>query len=105
MLYAAKCYWPGITRAELEQATARTSGARSNALASEVNYLGALLFSNDDLVLCLFDAPSRTAVKLASEQAGIPCERVMDSVWLVPDRSTLEELRELRKPRAEGENS
>jgi len=91
MLYAAKCYWPGITRTELEQVTARTSGARSNALASEVNYLGALLFSNDDLVLCLFDAPSRTAVKLASEQAGIPCERVMDSVWLDPGRSTLED--------------
>jgi hypothetical protein len=105
MLYAAKCYWPGITRTQLEQATARTSGARSNAGASEVNYLGALLFSNDDLVLCLFEAPSRTAVKRASEQAGIPCERVMGSVWLDPHRSTLEGNRELRKPTTKGDNS
>ena len=88
MLYAAKCYWPGITRTELEQATARASGARSNAAAGEVNYIGSLLFSNDDLVLCLYEAPSRAAVKHASEQAGIPCERVMDSVWLDPHRST-----------------
>jgi uncharacterized protein DUF4242 len=88
MLYAAKCYWPGVTRAALEQATARASGAPSRAGGSEVNYLGSLLFSNDELALCLFEAPSRAAVKHASEQAGIPCERVMDSVWLQPDRST-----------------
>jgi hypothetical protein len=88
MLYAAKCYWPGITRSELERATARAPGPRSNAAATEVNYLGSLLFSNDDLVLCLYEAPSRAAVKHASEQAGIPCERVMDSVWLDPHRST-----------------
>jgi hypothetical protein len=81
MLYAAKCYWPGITRTELEHATAR-------AAAGEVNYLGSLLFSNDDLVLCLFEATSPAAVKRASEQAGIPCERVIDSVWLQPDQST-----------------
>jgi Nickel responsive protein SCO4226-like len=87
MLYAAKCYWPGITQTELEQATARAPRARSNAGASGVNYLGSLLFSNDDLVLCLYEAPSRGAVKHASERAGIPCERVMDSVWLDPHRS------------------
>jgi hypothetical protein len=81
MLYAAKCYWPGITQTDLEHATARTA-------AGEVNHLGSLLFPGDDLVLCLFEAPSRAAVKRASEQAGIPCERVIDSVWLQPARST-----------------
>lgn len=88
MLYAAKCYWPGITRTELDQATTRASDAPSGA--GEVNYLGSLLFSNDDLVLCLFEATSPAAVKHASEQAGIPCERVMDSVWLRAGRSTPE---------------
>jgi hypothetical protein len=47
-------------------------------------YRGSLLFSEDDLVLCLIEARSRTAVKVISEQVGIPCERVMDSVWLDP---------------------
>jgi hypothetical protein len=87
MLYAAKCYWPGITRTELEQATARATDQRSGTGAGEVRYLGSLLFSNDNLVLCLFDATTPAAVKHASEHAGIPCERVMDSLWLDPPRS------------------
>jgi len=46
--------------------------------------VGSLLFSADDLVLCMFKGPSRAAVKRASEEAGIPCERVMDSVSVGP---------------------
>jgi hypothetical protein len=44
------------------------------------------LFRDDELVLCMFEAPSPSAVKRASDRAGIPCERVMDSVWLEPPR-------------------
>lgn len=83
MLYAAKCYWPDVDERELERVTTRalrTGDAR--ARGSEVAYVGSLLFAGDDLVLCLFEGPSRAAVKQASERAGIPCERVMDSVWL-----------------------
>lgn len=78
MLYAAKCYWPGITETELEQLAARAEQAGSRASRDGVDYLGSLLFSDDDLVLC----PSRAAVKQTSERAGIPCESVVDSVWL-----------------------
>ena len=83
MLYAAKCYWPGVTQAELEQVVARTAWA--GASASDVSYRGSLLFAADDLVLCLFDGPSRAAVKRASERAGLPCERLMESIWVKPD--------------------
>jgi 8-oxo-dGTP pyrophosphatase MutT (NUDIX family) len=41
-----------------------------------------MLFPDDELVLCLFEAPSQAAVKQASEEVGIPCERVMTTVWL-----------------------
>jgi hypothetical protein len=85
MLYAAKCYWPGVTERELERVAdraGRTPAARE--LQDDVAYLGALLFTADDLVLCLFEASSRAAVTRASEQLGIPCERVMDPVWLGP---------------------
>jgi hypothetical protein len=85
MLYAAKCYWPGVTRTELEQVATQALEARSRPAHSHVTYRGSLLFSDDDLVLCLFEATSRAAVKCASEQAGIPCERVMQSVWLEPE--------------------
>jgi hypothetical protein len=87
MLYAAKCYWPGVDRTKLEQVAARAAEATSEPGTRDVSYRGALLFSEDDLVLCLFEAPSRTAVKRASDLAGIPCERVMNSVWLTPHRT------------------
>jgi hypothetical protein len=90
MLYAAKCYWPGVDERRLERVTAqahRTGGALG--WDSGAAYLGSLLFAGDDLVLCLFEAPSRDAVRRASAQAGIPCERVMDSVWLSAGRGDL----------------
>lgn len=80
MLYAAKCYWPGVSRSDVETAAARLARSSDPELA----YRGSLLFGEDALVLCLFESPSRAAVKRASELAGIPCERVMDSVWLDP---------------------
>lgn len=76
MLYAAKCYWPGVSGLELENAAARASARPEGA------YLGSLLFLGDDLVLCLFEASSAAAVRSASERAGLPCERVMEAVWL-----------------------
>ena len=47
-----------------------------------VTYLGCLLFAADDLVLCLFCGPSRAAVIAASGRLGIPCERLMEPIWL-----------------------
>ena len=85
MLYAAKCYWPGVTETDIEQVAAASRAGDPELTANGVAYLGSLLFSGDDLVLCLFEGPSRAAVKRASERAGIPCERLMDSVWLKPD--------------------
>jgi hypothetical protein len=84
VLYAAKCYWPGVTESELEQIAARASLTGSASSRDSVAYMGSLLFSADGLVLCLFEGPSRTAVKRASDRLGIPSERIMDSVWLDP---------------------
>jgi hypothetical protein len=81
MLYAAKCYWPGVTQADLEQVAER---AGSGTLSSSVAYLGSLLFAADDLVLCLFSGPTRAAVIQASDRLGIPCERLMEPTWLPP---------------------
>ena len=85
MLYAAKCYWPGVTETDLEQVAARAAQASDDRVA----YLGSLLFSADDLVLCLLDGPSRAAAKHASDRLGIPCERLIDSVRLQSDPPTV----------------
>jgi hypothetical protein len=85
MLYTAKCYWPGLSEHQLEQATDRlllNANRGLGSLGSRVSYLGSILFPDDQLVLCLFEAPSRVAVKQASERAGLPCERIMEATWL-----------------------
>jgi hypothetical protein len=91
VLYAAKCYWPDVTQAELERAAAHA------ATDTDGGYLGSLLFPGDKLVLCLFDA-TRAAVQSASDRAGIPCERVMESLWLAPSKHPGAELAPASSP-------
>jgi hypothetical protein len=91
MLYAAKCYWPEVDEQDLERVAARALRTGESGVRDGVAYMGSLLFAADDLVLCLFDGPSRAAVKRVSETVGIPCERVMDSVWLGAKRDDLKE--------------
>ena len=82
MLYAAKCYWPGVTQADLEQVAERAAQAGLRTGHAGAAYLGSLLFAADDLVLCLFQGPSRAAAIQASDRLGIPCERLMEPIWL-----------------------
>jgi hypothetical protein len=84
MLYAAKCYWPGVTHADLQHVAGRAAGTGLDSGTGPVTYLGCLLFAADDLVLCLFRGPSRAAVIAASDRLGIPRERLMDAAWLSP---------------------
>jgi Nickel responsive protein SCO4226-like len=89
MLYVAKCFWPGVTEREVERAAA--NAARVALIISRrgprVSYRGAMVFPRDELVLCIFESSSRKMVIRASERAGIPCERLMESVWLRPPRA------------------
>jgi hypothetical protein len=72
MLYAAKCYWPGVTETDLEAVAERDANTGLASGGHTVTYLGFLPFTADDLVLCLFQGPSRAAVIQASDQLGIP---------------------------------
>jgi hypothetical protein len=81
-LYAAKCYWPGVSEAEVATATSRALLEDRRHRAAHAECLGAIFFPHDGLVLCVFDAASSGDVRRASEQAGLPCERVIPAVWL-----------------------
>jgi Protein of unknown function (DUF4242) len=81
VLYTAKCFWPGVTEEELRRAAARAGSETGEA---QTAFRGALYLPGDELVLCLFDSSSRVAVKRASERAGMPCERVIETVWVDP---------------------
>lgn len=80
MLFTAKCYWPGVTEGALRRAADRARGAPGER--RKTLFVGAVYLPGDDLVLCLFESSSRACVKRASEQAGMPCERVIETVWV-----------------------
>jgi Protein of unknown function (DUF4242) len=80
MLYTAKCFWPGVTEGDLRVAAARAG----NPYRQQARFRGALYLPGDELVLCLFDSASPASVKRVSERAGMPCERVIESVWVAP---------------------
>jgi hypothetical protein len=79
VLYTAKCFWPGVTEEELRRAAARAGGETGER---QTVFRGALYLPGDELVLCLFESASRGGVKRASERAGMPCERVIETVWV-----------------------
>ena len=81
-LYAAKCYWPDVSEAGVAMATRRAALEDRSTRAPRAECLGAIFFPVDDLVLCVFRAVSPGEVRRASERAGMPCERVMQAVWL-----------------------
>ena len=78
MLYAAKCYWPGVDASELQHAAA-AAGHEATRLCAEgkpITYLGSLLFPADDLSV---HTPERELVTHTTARAHIPCERLMET--------------------------
>jgi hypothetical protein len=73
VLYAAKSYWPDVTEDDLID---------RRPSSEDASYVGALLFPDDGLVLCLFEAATATAVSQACHREGLPCDRVMQTLWL-----------------------
>jgi hypothetical protein len=82
VLYTAKCFWPGVTEDELRLAAARAGGETGER--PQTAFRGALYLPGDELVLGLFDSSSPASVKRASDWAGMPCERVIETVWVAP---------------------
>jgi hypothetical protein len=82
VLYTAKCFWPGVTEDELRLAAERAGGETGER--QQAVFRGAIYLPGDELVLCLFESSSRAHVKRTSEQAGMPCERVIETVWVGP---------------------
>lgn len=82
MLYTAKCYWPGVTEEDLRNAVDRAR--RQNDSREGPVFRGLLYLRGDDTALSLFEADSPASVKQASESLGMPCERVIATVWVAP---------------------
>jgi hypothetical protein len=89
MLYVAKCCWPGVTEREVERAAADAAheAEQASRAGHAIRYIGAIVFPHNELVLCIFECSSRRIVMRTTERARIPCERLVESIWLARARS------------------
>jgi hypothetical protein len=81
--YLVEYYWPGVS-AEKAAASAQRMRAAASTLRRQggnVIFLGSILVPADESVFCLFDG-AEADVRRASEQAGVPFERVLESLRL-----------------------
>jgi hypothetical protein len=78
--YLVECYWPGVNRERLAVSAKRLRAATS-ALREEGRDVtfGSILVPADESVFCLFDGIEADA-RAASGQAGVPFERVLESL-------------------------
>ena len=81
--YLVEYYWPGVTDEALAQTVARADAAASELRrhGRRVDLRGTILVRSDEIVFCLFDG-SEADVRAAGELAGVPFERVLESLWL-----------------------
>jgi hypothetical protein len=79
--YVAECFWPGVTRAELESLDDRASlcAGRTSGAEQPVLYVGSMLMPEDEVVFCFFEGPSAEAIAGAARAAQIPFSRILAS--------------------------
>ncbi len=81
--YLIECYWPGVTEHQLSDAIERladTDLKHSGSLA----WLSSILIPDDEIVLGLATGTSADAVRLIARGAGLPAERVVSCVHVLP---------------------
>ena len=80
--YVVECYVPGVTDAGVRRAADKAAAAVLLLGGPEagIEYLGALLMAIDEVVLHAFRASDRDRVSQAATAAGLPFERVIESV-------------------------
>lgn len=84
--WLVECFAPGIDDAAVAAAAdrVRTAVAERSALEARVDYLGALLMAEDEVVFHAFQAADVDVVRDVSVAAGLRFERVIASVGVVP---------------------
>jgi hypothetical protein len=81
-LFLVECFWPGVTRAQVEAASARARAAAARRAGSSLRFVGSLLVPGDEVVWFQFRGTSQEEVVRTSREAELPFDRVAESVWL-----------------------
>ena len=88
--YVVECFLPGVGDADVEGSAASASAevdrlAGTAGLApGDIEYVGALLMAVDEVVLHVFRAVDPELVRQVSQAAGLPFERIVESVEVLP---------------------
>jgi hypothetical protein len=79
--YLVECYWPGVSEELLVAAArrARRAAAQLRRLGGDVDFVSSILVPADETVFCLFSGCEKD-VRAATKQAGVPFERVLESL-------------------------
>jgi hypothetical protein len=79
--YLVECYWPGVGERKLGEALRRMRAAMADVRRQgrQVDLVGTILVPTDETVFCVFDGLEED-VRSVSTQAGVPFERVLESV-------------------------
>jgi hypothetical protein len=79
--YVVECYWPAVTESEHAAAAGRvrTAAGEARRAGRELEFLGSILIPVEETVFCLF-AGCEDDVRSASRRAGLPFERVLESI-------------------------
>ena len=78
--FVAECFWPDVDEADLAALDDRIRTVTAELRTPQpLRYLGSILMREDDVVLCQFEGPAE-AVREAAERAGVPFERILETV-------------------------
>jgi hypothetical protein len=79
--YLVECFWPSVSPEQLADVETRVEAAASalRGEGREIDFVGSILVIVDESVFCLFDG-CETDVRSVSQEAGIPFERVLETV-------------------------
>jgi hypothetical protein len=82
--YLAECFWPGVTREQVESADerARLRVAELSEHGLTLRYVGSLMLPGDEVVVFEFEASTRELVAQVCIEAELPVDRVVESVRL-----------------------
>lgn len=86
MVYVVERYVPGLSRSDLLAALQRLREA-TRELRKEgapVRYLGSTIVLEDEACFCQFEGSSEEAVAEANRRAGVPFDRIVSAVAVLP---------------------
>jgi len=86
--YFVECYWPGVSEAQLEDAIDRLTAEHEGD--EDVTWIDSTLIPADEIVLCVFEAPSEAAVRATASRAGLPSERIVKCVRVANNQTSSE---------------